>query len=257
MPELPEVETMRRGVMPVIGSTIAAVSTPPCDRRPILMTPTVDQIDRALKGKQIAAVDRRGKRVLLRSSDGQLLILEPRMTGLVLLAEPPSREHLRLRLELTGGPHRDLWFWDRRGLGTVRLLDADQAAAWLNEARLGKDALEITAAELRQQLGNSKRPIKVALLDQKYVAGIGNLYAAEILHVARISPLLSCDGLSSRQWTKLQAASDKSCKRRFFTKARRFPTALIATHSTPAAAIKIITGCMIAKANPVCGVVDR
>ncbi len=72
MPELPEVETMRRRSVAVIGSTIAAVSTPPCDRRPIQMTPTVDQIDGALKGKQIVAVDRRGKRVLLRSSDGQL-----------------------------------------------------------------------------------------------------------------------------------------------------------------------------------------
>ncbi len=206
MPELPEVETMRRGVLPVVGSTIASICTPPCERRPILMSPSIDQIDRVLKGQQIAAVERRGKRVLLRSGAGHLLILEPRMTGLVLIAEPPTREHLRLQIRLTGGPHRDLWFWDRRGLGTVRLLDADQAVVWLNEARLGKDALEITAAELRQQLGLSRRPIKVALLDQKHVAGIGNLYAAEILHVAKISPLLGCDGLSSRQWTRLHAA---------------------------------------------------
>lgn len=206
MPELPEVETMRRGVLPVVGSTIKAVISPPCERRPIAMTPRVDQIDRVLKGQRIAAIERRGKRVMLRSGNGELLILEPRMTGLVLIADPPTSEHLRLRIRLTGGPHRDLWFWDRRGLGTVRLLDAEQAASWLQDAPLGKDALEISALELRQQLGTSKRPIKVALLDQKHVAGIGNLYAAEILHVAKISPLLSCDGLSTRQWTRLHAA---------------------------------------------------
>ncbi len=206
MPELPEVETMRRGVLPVVGSRVAKVGTPTCDRRPILISPPIDQIDQRLCGRLIAAVDRRGKRVMLRFDDGQLLILEPRMTGLVLLAEPPTREHLRLQIELTGGLHRELWFWDRRGLGTVRLLDAAQAKAWLAEAPLGKDALEITSQELRRQLERSKRPIKVALLDQKHVAGIGNLYAAEILHVARISPLLACDCLTTRQWTKLHAA---------------------------------------------------
>ncbi len=82
------------------------------------------------------------------------------MTGLVLLAAPPTREHLRLQIKLTGGPHRELWFWDRRGLGTVRLLDADQAAVWLNDGTAGERRLEITAAELRQQLGHSKRRSK-------------------------------------------------------------------------------------------------
>ncbi len=116
-------------------------------------------------------------------------------------------KHLRLRIELSGGPSDELLFWDRRGLGTVRLLSPEEANHWLGEARIGRDALEITTEQLREQLASSRRAIKVALLDQKRVAGIGNLYAAEILHLAGVDPRTRCDRLTKPQWGRIHAAT--------------------------------------------------
>jgi len=203
MPELPEVETMRRGLLPIVGSKIESAQRPPCKRRPILLTPRIDAFDRRVRGKRIAEVGRRGKRVMLWIEDGQVIVIEPRMTGLVLLADPPTEDHLRLRLTLSGGPKEQLLFWDRRGLGTVRLLKPKEIAAVV-DAKLGVDALSITAEQLRGSLGKSRRAAKVALLDQSAVAGIGNLYAAEILFVAGVDPRTRCDRLSKSQWGRIQ-----------------------------------------------------
>jgi len=72
------------------------------------------------------------------------IVIEPRMTGLMLLCDPPDRNHLRLRWDLSGqSDYNSLWFWDRRGLGTVRLLDASQLAVQLGPQKLGPDALGI------------------------------------------------------------------------------------------------------------------
>jgi formamidopyrimidine-DNA glycosylase len=206
MPELPEVETMRRGIEPIVGSCIESVLRPPCERRPIQISPCVEAINEQVYGKRIVNVGRRGKRILIDIEGELTLVIEPRMTGLVLLVEPPTTEHLRLSIKLRGGEHPELLFWDRRGLGTVRLLDAQQKAKLLGYDRIGRDALAITAEELRQQLSSSRRAIKVALLDQKHVAGIGNLYAAEILHLSHVDPRTRCDRLSRGQWARIHVA---------------------------------------------------
>ncbi len=211
MPELPEVETMRRGILSVVGCRIAAAERPACQRRPILIRPRIDALDRRVRDKRITAVDRRGKRVMIRledgqREDGQTLVIEPRMTGLVLLSDPPGPEHLRFRLRLVGGLHEQLLFWDRRGLGTVRLLQASEVGVLVDQ-KLGVDALLITADEFRSRLGASRRVIKVALLDQAAVAGIGNLYASEILFVAGIDPRVRCDRVTGPQWSRIASAT--------------------------------------------------
>ncbi|MFK8113052.1 MAG: bifunctional DNA-formamidopyrimidine glycosylase/DNA-(apurinic or apyrimidinic site) lyase [Rubripirellula sp.] len=206
MPELPEVETMRRGVLPVVGSRIDSAERPPCKCRPILMSPRIDALNRRVRGKEIAAIGRRGKRVMIELDDAQVIVIEPRMTGLVLLADPPGSEHLRFRLTLSGGPNRQLLFWDRRGLGTVRLLHPREIAEFV-DSKLGVDALEITADQLRAKLGASRRAVKVALLDQAAVAGIGNLYAAEILYLAGVDPRTRCDRLTRDQWRRIQGCT--------------------------------------------------
>jgi formamidopyrimidine-DNA glycosylase len=129
------------------------------------------------------------------------------MTGLVLLADPPTREHLRFRLRLSG-PHRELLFWDRRGLGSVRLLSAAEFAALLgaDSKTLGPDALAISPEQLRERLHKSRRAIKVALLDQRAIAGVGNLYASEMLHAAGIHPAARCNRLRGQQWDRLHTA---------------------------------------------------
>jgi formamidopyrimidine-DNA glycosylase len=97
-------------------------------------------------------------------------------------------------------------YWDRRGLGLVRLVTPAQLDELYGPAKVGPDALALTGRLLQERLGNSKRAIKVALLDQRAVAGIGNLYASEILHLAHIHPQRRCDRLRPSAWAALHAA---------------------------------------------------
>ncbi len=206
MPELPEVETMCRGLQDIVGGTIANVLFPRCQLKPIAIRPRRDQFRRRTKGRTVEAVRRRGKRVVLHLDSGLHVVIEPRMTGLVLVTDPPDCAHLRVGWVLKGAPIREIWFWDRRGLGTVTLFDDRQFDEQLGRARLGPDALEVGLDELRNQFKSSRRAIKVALLDQKSLAGVGNLYASEILHRAAIDPSLSCCRLTRRQWLRLHEA---------------------------------------------------
>ncbi len=220
MPELPEVETMRRGVEPVVGSRIRDLQRPKTRLRPIQIYPRLSDFRRRVVGRRIAAVGRLGKRVVVEldggdSAVGDRIIFEPRMSGLVLLAQPPDREHLRLVFELSGGPisgnrARQLLFWNQRGLGVVRLVSPRRFARDYGpespSRKLGPDALEISATVLRRRLESSRRAIKVALLDQRALAGIGNLYASEILHRTATHPELPCNKLRPAQWKKLHAA---------------------------------------------------
>ncbi len=205
MPELPEVETMRRGILGIVGARIRDVERVPCERKPIAIVPRIDHFERRVVGRRICDVGRVGKRVVVRLDSDDAIVLEPRMTGLILVADPPSREHLRFRFQLAGGDARELLYWDRRGLGSVRLFSPKEFATAYGPERIGPDALAMTGDLFREKLGGSRRAVKVALLDQRVVAGIGNLYASEILHVARIHPGRSCGKLTRAQW---QAVAD-------------------------------------------------
>ncbi len=205
MPELPEVETMRRGILRAVGSRIAAAGRVPCPKRPIAVSPGPTALDKRIVGQRIESIGRVGKRVVIHLERGDALVFEPRMTGLVLVADPPTREHLRFRLDLKGGPLKSIWYWDRRGLGSVRLLSAKQFEEQLRGSKVGPDALTITSVEMRERMENSKRAIKVALLDQRALAGVGNLYASEILHLCGIHPARRCDLLKNEQWEQIHA----------------------------------------------------
>jgi formamidopyrimidine-DNA glycosylase len=206
MPELPEVETMRRGIAAIVGGEIRDARRARCRLKPIRVTPDARTLRRRVVGRRIVAVDRIGKRVVLRLADGDALVFEPRMAGLVLLADPPDEEHVRFRLDVVRQRTLQLLYWDRRGLGSVRLFSPAELLTELGPNKLGPDALAVSARQLRQRLGASRRAIKVALLDQRAVAGVGNLYASEMLHVSGIPPQRPCDRLTDRQWTRLQAA---------------------------------------------------
>ncbi len=206
MPELPEVETMRRCVLPIIGATITRAARTRCLKKPISISPRIDALNRRVQGRTIVSVDRLGKRVVLRLDSDERLLFEPRMTGVVQIGEPPNLEHLRFELTLNHSPANRLLFWDRRGLGRIELLRSDQYEAKTNGGTLGPDAIEISADELRQRARTSRREIKVALLDQKLIAGVGNLYASELLHVAGIDPRARCHRLTGSQWARLHTA---------------------------------------------------
>jgi formamidopyrimidine-DNA glycosylase len=211
MPELPEVETMRRGIAEVVGSRIRRVVRPRCRLRPIAILPDMGRFRRRVVGCSITTVDRIGKRIVLwLGCDGatshDAIVIEPRMTGLVLVADPPDQEHLRFGLQLTSRRVGELWFWDRRGLGSVRLVSAAEFAVRYGLDRIGPDALNVSLDEMIGRLAKSRREIKVALLDQRAVAGIGNLYASEILHQAHIHPRRRCDHVKPTDWQRIHAA---------------------------------------------------
>ena len=207
MPELPEVETMRRGVAGAVGSRVVDVERVRCRCKPIEVAPAMGPFRRRACGATITELGRAGKRVVIWLDTEDAIVLEPRMTGLVLVARPPTTEHLRWRLQLENGPHEEILYWDRRGLGNVRLFSQKEFQEQFGPAKLGPDALQITAAQFQQQLGSSQREIKPALLDQRAVAGIGNLYASEILHVAGIHPQRLCARMNRQQWQALTWAT--------------------------------------------------
>lgn len=205
MPELPEVETMCRGIAAIVGRTIDSVSTPKCRFRPISMKPKIASIARQLQGEKVTRVSRLGKRVLIHAAE-RVLILQPKMSGLIALDIPPDPEHVRLQIDFAGRPPLRLQFWDRRGLGTVELIKENEIEERLVSGRLGPDALVIELADFSHRLLATARPIKVALLDQKLVAGVGNLYASEILHISGIHPETPSCKLTRRKLAKLHAA---------------------------------------------------
>ncbi len=100
MPELPEVETMRRGLLPIFGSTIALVEYPVIPYRPIVVYPSRESLANRVVGQTITAVDRIAKRVLVRLTSGDSIVMQPKMAGIAMLSDPPSEEHVRVVFHL-------------------------------------------------------------------------------------------------------------------------------------------------------------
>lgn len=193
---------MRRGAAPAAGRRVVSVTRPRSRLRPMPMSPAGPALARRLVGRTITAVERVAKRVVLVLDSGDRLVVEPRMTGLVLLgAAPPTAAHVRLVLRLDCG--RDLILWDQRGLGTIRLLDPAAFDRALGPHAIGPDALTVDGPLLRARLGRTRRPVKVALLDQRALAGVGNIYAAEALHRARLDPRRPCADVTPAEWGRL------------------------------------------------------
>lgn len=191
VPELPEVETMVRGIRPIVeGSTIQSLKKSLCLCKPIVTHPkSLRTLQARLRGRKVLTVGRLGKRILWNLDSEETLVIEPRMTGLMVLDDPPDKEHLRLQWELTRNNKRAfVWFWDRRGLGQLALYSQVEFKDRFLSGQLGHDALEMPLDEWRNRCAATKREIKVALLDQKWIAGIGNIYASEILHQACVHP---------------------------------------------------------------------
>ncbi|MBA3315902.1 MAG: bifunctional DNA-formamidopyrimidine glycosylase/DNA-(apurinic or apyrimidinic site) lyase [Planctomycetota bacterium] len=209
MPELPEVETMVRGIRPhVVGRTLASFRRSKCGLKVIDVSPEPKRLARIIRGQTITSVRRFAKRVVLTLSEGGDFVIEPRMTGLMLLSDPPTTAHLRVEwrfMKHATSAYPSLWFWDRRGLGTVHYYGPGQFEE-LVCTRLGPDALAMNAELWTERLARTARPVKVALLDQTLVAGIGNLYASEILYLSRIHPARPANALSRREIARLAAA---------------------------------------------------
>jgi len=197
---------MLRGVAGALGGRIADAVRPRLRVKPMQIRPGWPQFRRRVVGQTIVGLSRVGKRAVLELGSGDRVVIEPRMTGLLLPADPPNGTHLRLVLRLDGAALDEVLFWDQRGLGVITLLRPVEFAAQCGASRLGPDALTITLEELRQRLGSRRRPVKVALMDQQFLVGVGNLYASEILHQAGIDPRRPCCELRPAQWRRIHAA---------------------------------------------------
>ena len=209
MPELPEVETTRRGLAPhLVGRRIAAVTL----RRPDLRWPIPPQVARLLPGQRIEAVRRRAKYLLLDTEAGSAL-LHLGMSGSlrVLPARTPvtTHDHVDFALEAArgGGGARVLRFNDPRRFGCLLWQPPGETHELLRG--LGPEPLGDAAFNgdyLYARSRGRKAPVKVFLMDQKIVVGVGNIYAAEALFAAGISPLRPAGQVSLARYRALAAA---------------------------------------------------
>jgi formamidopyrimidine-DNA glycosylase len=185
MPELPEVETMVRGLRSVMeGCRIVSVRV--ADPF-ILDRVSRARFERVLRGDTVRRVWRRGKWVVFELARGHATIIQPRMTGGFRAGMDTPPQHMRIHFRIDG-PHRHVWFCDTRRLGRVALVDHAELAERLSAEHHGPEATDVTPAQLARALAQTRRPIKAALLDQHVVSGIGNIYADESLFRARIHP---------------------------------------------------------------------
>ncbi len=204
MPELPEVETMVRGLRPaLLGRTIeqTLVHDPfllqGCDAR---------EFTRRGRRVEVAEVGRRGKWVAITLADHRgMIVIQPRMTGGFWLVDPPRPEHVRLSFRLAK-PEAMIWYCDARRLGKIHWFDSPEAAAEAFARSHGPDALEIALDDLAARLRRTNRGIKPALMDQKILAGIGNIYADEVLFAARIHPERTASRLVRDELARLHRA---------------------------------------------------
>jgi formamidopyrimidine-DNA glycosylase len=208
MPELPEVETIRRQLAPALeGRTLTELAV--LDPRWCEPAPPAALAD-AVRGRQIERLGRRGKYFVMSLSDEVHVVVHLRMTGNLLLVEAveddPDRPHVRVRFTLDDD--RRLLFVDVRRFGTGVVLLGDDALEDYFSARLGVEPLspEFTAEALRAAARGRRAPVKAFLLSQERIAGVGNIYADEALFRARIHPLRPVGTLKRPQLGALRDA---------------------------------------------------
>ena len=210
MPELPEVETIRRQLAPHLeGRRIRRVEIlDPRWTRPEAPAP----VEAELHGRVVERVGRSGKYLVWGLSDQRFLLAHLRMTGAFLFDPPSEPLHTRVRFELEGG-HR-LLYVDPRRFGTGHLvIGAATRDAYL-AARLGVEPLtpEFTAAHLEMLARGRRVPVKAFLLDQRRIAGVGNIYADEALFRAGIHPLRPAGALRRQDWARVHAGIEDALR---------------------------------------------
>ena len=197
MPELPEVETVRRELAATLtGKKIESVAVY-CNR---LRNIIPDSFETAVAGLTVREVQRRGKYLILQTDKGKSLLIHLGMTGKLLLKDKDSvsekHDHIVFSFKV-----KKLVYNDIRRFGLVALYDTDSLYQLKSLQEMGQEPLSdsFTGKSLKATLKGKKTPIKVCLLDQNIVAGLGNIYVCEALFKARISPMRQGDSLSDKE----------------------------------------------------------
>jgi len=207
VPELPEVETIRRGLIPrLVGCTINRVVL--SNRRLRLPVPRA-KLKGWVQGSQVKSVDRRAKYLLVNMNSGAVLVLHLGMTGRLAFFTngTPRRSHDHLRFLLDSG--LELRFNDVRRFGSVQVLIPEDREPPKIFAGLGVEPLgpDFSTPYLMKRARNRTKPIKNFLMDAKVVVGIGNIYANEILFVAGIKPTRAVGTMGRATWDRVVKAS--------------------------------------------------
>jgi len=204
MPELPEVETIRRRLAPaLVGARVTSIEI----RDPRWCAPLAPaELADAVAGRRLEALERRGKYLDWALEDEIHLLMHLRMTGALLL--DPAAEMPYTRVEMTFEGDRRLLFVDPRRFGTGELVAGDAALAAFYAARLGVEPFDeaFTGPALRALARGRRAPIKPFLLDQRHLAGVGNIYADEALFRAGVHPLRAAGSLRPIQYERLRDA---------------------------------------------------
>lgn len=204
MPELPEVETVRRTLEPdLINQKIKAVRV---YYGGIIKRPDPEQFVTELAGRMIKGIRRRGKYLIFNVSDGLDLVIHLRMTGQLVVCEPDLPLNKHTHLVFTLGDGRDLRFTDTRKFGLIYLVEQGRYESISGLFKLGPEPLEeeFTPEVLQNSLQKkSGTGLKAFLLDQSQLAGIGNIYADEILFAAGLHPTRPAGSLKPREVKRL------------------------------------------------------
>jgi len=191
MPELPEVETIKRELEEtVLGKKIVSVRI---NNPKVIKEPARESFVNGLKGVTIKAIIRKGKLLIFELSSGRSLAIHLRMTG--QLVYPGDRKQARVSFKLSDGKWLD--FNDSRLLGELRLLDDWRDLKFIKQ--LGPEPFDLTEKQFKALISGRKTKIKPLIMDQQVISGVGNLYAAEVLFRAGISPSRPASSLSERE----------------------------------------------------------
>lgn len=203
MPELPEVETVRRVLEPQISG--ASIQNVTVSRPEVVARPAAEPFCERLTGQSISRMSRRGKFLTVHLESGDSFTLHLRMTGCLLAAPPdcPVEKHTHIVFRLDNG--LELRFSDARRFGRFWLIGAGEKDTYSGIDKLGPEPFDdgLTAEYLEARLGERKKPIKECLMDQRVIAGIGNIYADEILFSAQIHPRRPAGSLTADEWERL------------------------------------------------------
>ena len=203
MPELPEVETTVRGLRPVLENHILATVEP---RRSDLRRAFPVDLRQRLTGARVTGLSRRAKYGLVATDRGDTMVFHLGMSGRWRIDPTELEKHDHLVLTTDNG-HR-LALNDARRFGSVDLVDTDRLDDWPAFKALGPEPLGplLTGKHFREAFAGRTMAVKILLLDQRIVAGVGNIYACEALNVARINPFFAAGGLSSARLARLVVA---------------------------------------------------
>ncbi len=202
MPELPEVETIARGLQHnIVGKTIKRVVV---GLPKMAVTATATDFSRTLRGDTVTLVDRRGKYAVLHLKSGRSLVTSLRMTGRLVVQPAGEKAHPYTKIALYFTDGTRLSFADVRQFGRMRLIGPGEP--W--DKALGPEPLsgDFTPKGFIGMLAGRRTPVKVVLLDQRRIAGIGNIYACEALWEARIRPSTPANALSAPAVRRLHSA---------------------------------------------------